>query len=66
MGNESEINAPRLGRPPKLSEEARSRRTVTFLTEDEYDKLEEVAKRNKLSISAAAHKLLIQSLYSGY
>jgi hypothetical protein len=50
--------------PSKPSEEARSRRTVTFLSEEEYEKVQEVATRNGLSISAVAHKLLVQSLNS--
>ena len=50
------------GRPPKPAEEARSRRTVTFLTEDEYLQLVDIANRNNISVSAAAHKLLEQSI----
>ena len=52
------------GRPPKPLEEVRSRRTVTFLTEAEYRQLVEIARRNKMSISSVAHKLLIQSINS--
>jgi hypothetical protein len=51
-----------LGRPPMPAEEARTRRTVTFLTEGEYSKLVEISDRNNMSISALAHKLLIQSM----
>jgi len=47
------------GRPPKPAEEARSRRTVTFLTELEYQQLLDIARRDDLSISAAAYKLLV-------
>jgi len=64
MDCESTRNGRQLGRPPKSAGEARSRRTVTFLTADEYRKLEDIAHRNELSISAAAHKLLIQSINS--
>ncbi|MEH6516142.1 MAG: hypothetical protein V7742_05635 [Halioglobus sp.] len=53
---------PALGRPAKPVEEARTRRTVTFLTEAEYSQLLEISHRNNMSISALAHKLLIQSL----
>lgn len=53
-----------LGRPPLEEGEARSRRTVTFLTESEYEQLLEVARRNDMSISSQAHKLLIRSLNS--
>lgn len=56
-------NASR-GRPPKPLEEVRSRRTVTFLTEAEYRQLVEIARRNNMSISSVAHKLLIQSINS--
>ena len=55
-------NSPSLGRPAMPVEEARARRTVTFLTESEYGKLVEIAHRNNMSISALAHKLLIQSM----
>jgi hypothetical protein len=55
-----------LGRPPMPVEEARTRRTVTFLTEEEHRKLVEIAKRNNMSISALAHKLLMQSISSWY
>jgi hypothetical protein len=57
-------NTPTLGRPPKPADEARTRRTVTFLTESEYQNLTEIARRNTMSISSLAHKLLIQSLNS--
>jgi hypothetical protein len=57
-------NSPPLGRPPKPADEARTRRTVTFLTEIEYQNLSEIARRNSMSISSLAHKLLIQSLNS--
>jgi hypothetical protein len=63
MGDELDgQNGAPLGRPSKPVEEARSRRTVTFLTEGEYSKLVEISRRNNMSISALAHKLLIQSL----
>jgi len=52
------------GRPPKPLEEAPSRRTVTFLTEAEYSRLVDIARRNNMSISSVAHKLLIQSISS--
>jgi hypothetical protein len=55
-------NAPLLGRPALPADEARTRRTVTFLTEGEYSKLVDIARRNNMSISAVAHKLLIQSI----
>lgn len=64
MGDEKSSHHAPLGRPPKPVEEARSRRTVTFLTESEYQKLTEIAQRNHLSISAVAHKLLLQVINS--
>ena len=64
MGDEKPPGHAPLGRPPKSAEEARSRRTVTFLTESEYQKLTEIAQRNHLSISAVAHKLLLQAINS--
>lgn len=66
MSDEKRPGMSPLGRPPKPTEEARSRRTVTFLTDSEYHKLVDIAQRNKLSISAAAHKLLLQSIQSWY
>ena len=65
MGMDDEMKKPNLGRPPKPVEEARTRRTVTFLTENEYSKLESIAHRNNMSISATTHKLLLQSIQSG-
>jgi hypothetical protein len=62
MTLEDAADAPLLGRPPKPAEEARSRRTVTFLTESEHSKLVEIARRNNLSVSALAHKFLSQSI----
>jgi hypothetical protein len=59
-------SSPPLGRPAKPVDEARTRRTVTFLTEGEYSKLVEIARRNDMSISALAHKLLIQSISGWY
>jgi hypothetical protein len=53
-----------LGRPPLKEGEARRRRTVTFLTDSEFEKLSQIARRNNMSISSLAHKLLIQSLNS--
>jgi hypothetical protein len=64
MSDKTENVARSPGRPPKPVEESRSRRTVTFLTESEYGQLVEIARRNKLSISAVAHKLLVQSINS--
>jgi hypothetical protein len=67
MTDETSETAPRpLGRPPMPVEEARTRRTVTFLTDEEYRRVVEIAKRNNMSISALAHKLLIQSISSWY
>ncbi len=67
MNDETPETVPRpLGRPPMPVEEARTRRTVTFLTEEEYGKLVEIAKRNNMSISALAHQLLMQSMSAWY
>lgn len=64
MDDEQTLKPTHLGRPPKPVAEARTRRTVTFLTEGEYDRLVAIAQRNNMSISALAHKLLIQSICS--
>jgi hypothetical protein len=64
MDDEKWLESPPRGRPPKPVAEARTRRTVTFLTEGEYNKLVDIARRNNMSISAVAHKLLIQSISS--
>jgi len=61
---EREPTSQQLGRPPMQAGEARTRRTVTFLTDREYENLVEVAQRNKMSISSLVHKLVIQSLNS--
>ena len=57
-------NTRSLGRPPMQEGEARTRRTVTFLTDSEYRQLTDIARRNHMSISSLAHKLLIQSINS--
>ncbi|MEP5566460.1 MAG: hypothetical protein ABJN62_01375 [Halioglobus sp.] len=62
MEKQDDCVPTRFGRPPKPAEEARSRRTVTFLTQLEYSRLENIARRNKMSISSAAHHLLVQSI----
>lgn len=62
MAKTSDSSNATRGRPPKPLEEARSRRTVTFLTEREYHRLADIARRNNMSISSAAHKLLLQSI----
>jgi len=39
----------------------RSRRVVTFLTEDEFAQLNDLAARGNLSMSAITHKLLTEA-----
>jgi hypothetical protein len=62
MREEEQAYSMRRGRPPKPAEEARSRRTVTFLTEGEYSRLVDIAREENMSISAMAHKLLSQAI----
>ena len=62
MAEASESHKASPGRPPKPQEQARSRRTVTFLTEEEYSRLADIARRNNMSISSVAHQLLMQSI----
>ena len=52
--------APR-GRPPKPASDARSRRVVTFLTEEEFEQISAMAHREDLTISATAHQLLLKA-----
>ena len=65
MADKQELTSkPALGRPPKPPGEGRTRRTVTFLTDREYQELVDIAQRNNISISSAAHKLLVLGLNS--
>jgi len=51
-----------MGRPPKPSEDARSERVVTYVTKSELRRLERLADRKSLSLSAVVHQLLSRSL----
>jgi hypothetical protein len=50
------------GRPPNPPELRRSQRVVTFLTSDEMELLNQLAEAEQVSLSAAAHQLILQGL----
>ncbi len=52
----------RLGRPRLNSEEARSNRIVTFVTNSEMVKLERIADQERRSLSAVVHRILFKFL----
>ena len=52
----------RLGRPPLPSEEVRSKRVVTFVTQDEYARLNSMAHADNKSISSLCHTMIGRSL----
>ena len=50
------------GRPPLPKDTVRSKRIVTFFTQDEYDKLQKLAFSQEKSLSATCHDLIVQKL----
>ena len=46
------------GRPPLPSEEARSERVVTLVTQGELSRLQDLASVEKQSLSATVHRLI--------
>jgi len=52
----------RLGRPPLPRDKARANRVVTFVTETELAKLQEIAAQGGQSVSAAVHRMLERCL----
>ena len=52
----------RLGRPPLPAGDVRSKRIVTYLTEEEMTQMHVIAKRQGVSLSMACYRLLRQSL----
>jgi len=60
MNDETHIN--RGGRPPLAPHKARSSRVVTFVTDNELCKLQDLAAEENLSLSAVCHLLINESL----
>jgi len=56
-------NRRKMGRPRKNPDQARSNRIVTFVTNAELAKLDQVAGENKMSLSAVVHKSIRDFLY---
>jgi peptidase E len=52
----------RLGRPPLPSDETRSQRVVTFVTQKEMAQLHRLAKSQKLPLSATVHQIISNEL----
>ena len=51
-----------MGRPPAPPETVRKNRIVTFVTDEEFEKLERLAERSDQSLSAAVYELLARAL----
>ena len=60
---QEEENRRKMGRPRKNPDQARSNRIVTFVTNAELAKLDQVAGENKMSLSAVVHKSIKNFLY---
>jgi hypothetical protein len=56
-------NRKKMGRPRKNPALARSNRIVTFVTNAELAKLEQMADENQMSLSAVVHKSIKDSFY---
>ena len=52
----------RLGRPPAAPGTARSHRLVTFVTEEEFREIRNIADAKGLSVSTACYRLLGETL----
>ena len=50
------------GRPSQSLEKARSNRVVTFVTNSELEKLEQIAWEEDRSLSAVVHRIIAQHL----
>ena len=53
---------PQRGRPPGPPERVRPHRVVTFVTDAEMTKLEQICQGEEKSLSAVAHEILSRSL----
>ena len=51
-----------MGRPPGPPEKVRRNRITTFLTDAEFAKLERLADRDDVALSAAAYEILARAL----
>ena len=56
MEKRQEENRRKMGRPRKNPDQTRSNRIVTFVTNAELAKLDQVAGEDKMSLSAVVHK----------
>ena len=54
--------AGRRGRPMRVPKEARSKRVVTFVTDQELSGLEQIADEEGRSLSAVVHRIIAQHL----
>jgi hypothetical protein len=52
----------RRGRPPEPTERVRSRRIVTYVTDDEFRGIAIIADRQNRSLSAVVHEILVSAL----
>ena len=62
--SESGKRRVRMGRPPMPSDQVRSNRVVTFVTNQELTELEQVALEEETSLSGVVHEMLLRGLES--
>jgi len=53
-----------MGRPPVATELRRRNRVVTFVTDREFEALEQVASERNSTLSTVVHQILRRSLHS--
>ncbi|MEH6549274.1 MAG: hypothetical protein V7711_17235 [Pseudomonadales bacterium] len=58
MTKQIEPRKPKLGRPKSTQNVARPNRIVTFVTNSELDKLEQVASDEERSMAAVVHRII--------
>ena len=58
----AKVKRRRMGRPPQAPESVRRNRVTTFLTDEEFSKLEQIAAHTDKSLSAALYELVARSL----
>ena len=58
----AKVKRRRMGRPPQDPERVRRNRVTTFLTDEEFRKLELIAAKTDKSLSSALHQLVARAL----
>ncbi len=58
----AKVKRRRMGRPPQAPERVRRNRVTTFVTDDEFAKLETIAAELDTSLPSALYKLVARAL----